>query len=61
MLNLSPEDQKTFQSLINIYNIDMRDYNIQMDRINALQAWITLIIACQYKDIYYKSDDSLHV
>ena len=28
MLNISPEDQKTFQSLINIHNTDMRDYNI---------------------------------
>ena len=28
MLNMSPEDQKTFQSLINIYNTDIRDYNI---------------------------------
>ena len=37
MLDISPEDQKTFQSLINIYNTDMRDYNIQMDRINTLQ------------------------
>ena len=36
MLNISPEDQKTFQSLINIYNTDIKDYNIQMDRINAL-------------------------
>ena len=36
MLNMSPEDQKTFQSLINIYNTDTREYNIQMDRINAL-------------------------
>ena len=36
MLDISPEDQKTFQSLINIYNINIRDYNIQIDRINAL-------------------------
>ena len=36
MLDMSPEDQKTFQSLFNIYNIEMRDYNIQIDRINAL-------------------------
>ena len=28
ILNMSPEDQKTFQSLVNIYNIDIRDYNI---------------------------------
>ena len=28
ILNISPEDQKTFQSLINIYNTDIRDYNI---------------------------------
>ena len=36
ILNISPENQKTFQSLITIYNTDIRDYNIQMDRINAL-------------------------
>ena len=30
---------------MNIYNTDIRDYNIQMDRISALQAWISLIIA----------------
>ena len=28
ILNISPENQKTFQSLINIYNIDIKDYNI---------------------------------
>ena len=28
ILNISPEDQKTFQSLINIYNTDIKDYNI---------------------------------
>ena len=32
-----------------------------MDRINTLQAWILLIIARQYKDMYYKPDDSLRV
>ena len=42
---MSPEDQKIFQSLINIYNTDIKDYNIQMDRINALQTWILLIVA----------------
>ena len=36
MLDMSPENKKTVQSLINIYNTDMRDYNIQIDRINAL-------------------------
>ena len=36
ILNISPEDQKPFQSLINIYNTNIRDYNIQMNRINAL-------------------------
>ena len=28
MLDMSPENQKTFQSLINIYNTDMKDYNV---------------------------------
>ena len=28
ILNISPENQKIFQSLINIYNIEIRDYNI---------------------------------
>ena len=32
-----------------------------MDRINALQAWISLIIARQYKDMYCKPDDLLRV
>ena len=36
ILNISPENQKTIQSLINIYNTNIKDYNIQMDRINAL-------------------------
>ena len=36
MLDMSPENQKTFQSLINIYNTNIRDYNIQIDRINTL-------------------------
>ena len=36
ILNISPEDQKTFQNLINIYNTDIKDYNIWMDRINTL-------------------------
>ena len=61
MLDMSPEDQKTFQSLINIYNTDMRDYNIQMDRISALQAWISSTVARQYKDVCCKPDDSLRV
>ena len=34
--DISPEDQKTFQNLINIHNIKMRDYNIQMDSVNTL-------------------------
>ena len=45
ILDISPENQKTFQSLINIYNTDIRDYNIQINRINTLQTWILLIIA----------------
>ena len=36
ILNISPKDQKTFQSLFNIYNIEIKYYNIQIDRINAL-------------------------
>ena len=36
MLNISSENQKIFQNLINIYNTDIKDYNIQMDRINTL-------------------------
>ena len=36
ILNIFLENQKTFQSLINIYNTDIKDYNIQMDRINTL-------------------------
>ena len=28
ILNISPENQKTFQSLINIYNINIKNYNI---------------------------------
>ena len=44
ILNISPENQKTFQSLINIYNTDIKDYNIQMDRINALWTRIVLIV-----------------
>ena len=46
ILNISPKNQKTFQSLINIYNTDIKNYNVQMDRINTLQTWIILIIAC---------------
>ena len=32
-----------------------------MNRINTLQTWIILTVTRQYKDMYYKSDDSLRV
>ena len=61
MSDMSPEDLLIFQSLINIYDIDMREYNTQRDRINALQSWITSTVARQYQDMCCKAADPLRV